>query len=406
VRIYHLSSAPFTGGAARAGFRLHEGLLQEPGIESTWLNAGPAAGEAVQVLKMPTRKISLPQRMRRRIWAHVVSQTFCDTNNSRASPYGWGTVEMLENLPTPDVWNLHWVAGFLEWEKMLPWLAERAPIVWTLHDMNPLRGVWSYEPESWELNRKRAFFEMRAERMKRLALSKLPTDRLTFVGPSRWMVEQCKRSNVSAGFRAEHIPYGLNTKLFSPRPSEPFRTTLGIPQDAFLIGLIADHFQDRRKGMKEFQEILQPLAKLIPTVHLISVGNGTFESGDLPHVRLGTVHDDDRLACFYSACDLFVCPSRQDNLPNTALEASCCGTPVVAHRVGGLIDIVGEGQNGELAGLPGDHGALLDAVLRCHGRIRSGDLRSSAIRSCAVRTYALAAPVERYKALYHKMIAG
>ena len=53
----------------------------------------------------------------------------------------------------------------------------------------------------------------------------------------------------------------------------------------------------------------------------------------------GHLHDDLTLRVFYSACDAFVIPSCQDNLPNTGLEAHSAA-PVVAFATGGLCDIV------------------------------------------------------------------
>jgi glycosyltransferase involved in cell wall biosynthesis len=50
----------------------------------------------------------------------------------------------------------------------------------------------------------------------------------------------------------------------------------------------------------------------------------------------------------YSACDVFVLPSHQDNLPNTVMESLACGTPCVAYDVGGVSDMVEHGRNGLL----------------------------------------------------------
>jgi len=64
---------------------------------------------------------------------------------------------------------------------------------------------------------------------------------------------------------------------------------------------------------------------------------------------LGTLSDDLSLALVYSAADVFVLPSTQDNLPNTVLEAIACGTPCVAFNIGGMPDMIEHQKNGYLA---------------------------------------------------------
>ncbi len=63
----------------------------------------------------------------------------------------------------------------------------------------------------------------------------------------------------------------------------------------------------------------------------------------------GHLHDDLSLRLLYAAADVFVIPSRQDNQPNTGLEAHACGTPVVAFSTGGLDDIDDDHITGALA---------------------------------------------------------
>lgn len=54
------------------------------------------------------------------------------------------------------------------------------------------------------------------------------------------------------------------------------------------------------------------------------------------------------MAQLYSATDVFVVPSIEDNLPNTILECLSCGTPVVAFNIGGVPDMIKHKFNGYL----------------------------------------------------------
>ena len=61
---------------------------------------------------------------------------------------------------------------------------------------------------------------------------------------------------------------------------------------------------------------------------------------------LGNISGSERLSKNYSACDVFICPSRADNLPNTVLESLSCGVPVIGSDVGGIPDMINESFNG------------------------------------------------------------
>jgi glycosyltransferase involved in cell wall biosynthesis len=362
VKVFHLSSAPFSGGAARAGFRLHQGLMQEKGVESFWIDADHSVrGEGVLSIPGTRKGQSFRNRLSRRRWSKGVSRHFSKGATPASNPIGWGTVRALEELPIPDVWNLHWVSWFLHWETMLPWMAERAPIVWTLHDLNAMQGVWHYLSD--ESTTKQVQLEQEAIEMKQKALALVPCDRLTFVGPSKWMVDSCRQSPVTKNFPVHHIPYGVNQDAFAPRDGALLRRMMGISLDKFVIGFIAADLRDPRKGMLPFQSSLRKLVAEQPDVHLITVGNGEIDSGALTHTHLGSLSSDQLLSNFYSACDVFVCPSLQDNLPNTVLESIACGTPVVGFDVGGIPDMVRSGESGYLVSPVGDGEALSKTLL-------------------------------------------
>lgn len=84
-----------------------------------------------------------------------------------------------------------------------------------------------------------------------------------------------------------------------------------------------------------------------------------------PSERVRVVGDlqpnDARLIDLYRSADVFVLPTKAEAFGIAAVEASASGLPVVATRVGGLVDIVDEGVSGYLLE-PGD-GRALAAVL-------------------------------------------
>jgi glycosyltransferase involved in cell wall biosynthesis len=68
-------------------------------------------------------------------------------------------------------------------------------------------------------------------------------------------------------------------------------------------------------------------------------------------------------ASLVGEADVFVLPSLSEGLPNALLEAMAAARPVVATSVGGVTDVVRNGENG-LVVPPADSGALAAAVLR------------------------------------------
>ena len=70
---------------------------------------------------------------------------------------------------------------------------------------------------------------------------------------------------------------------------------------------------------------------------------------DIVVKNVGTIHEQSMLAKLYSAATLTVVPSRSESFGQVAAESLSCGTPVVAFRCSGLIDIVDHKSNGYLA---------------------------------------------------------
>src|SRR5439155_27155037 len=99
-------------------------------------------------------------------------------------------------------------------------------------------------------------------------------------------------------------------------------------------------------------------AEQLQDVDVIFVGSGPekITAGQCVGAR---PHEE--IPVWMNASDVLCLPSLNEGLPNVALEAMACGLPVVASRVGGVREIVQEGENGSLVP-PSDAGALAAAL--------------------------------------------
>ena len=65
-------------------------------------------------------------------------------------------------------------------------------------------------------------------------------------------------------------------------------------------------------------------------------------------LNLGSISNEQLKVMAYNMADLFILPSVIDNYPNTLLESFACETPALASRVGGIPEIVNDGEHGFL----------------------------------------------------------
>ena len=273
------------------------------------------------------------------------------------SPHG---ADCVEQLPACDVVNLHWIAdAFIDYPAFFARVPQRTPVVWTLHDMNAFTGGCHYDlgcgrfvdrcgacPQLGSTDAKD--LSWRVWENKRAAFAQVKASQLRFVTPSRWLAQEAERSSLIRQFPLSLIPYGLDTEVFAPRNRGHARDVLGLPADAKVILFLADGLDNRRKGFPFLVEALAGLRE-VSGVMLLSVGrNHAGCKLKVPWLHLGSLGNDRMLSLVYSAADVFVISSLQDNLPNTVLESMACGTPVVGFSIGGVPDMVRPGIDGVL----------------------------------------------------------
>jgi glycosyltransferase involved in cell wall biosynthesis len=113
-----------------------------------------------------------------------------------------------------------------------------------------------------------------------------------------------------------------------------------------------DATSDKRKGYEYLKKALDKLD--VKNTELLIFGNRDDTIPDQFNMRvnlIGNINEDNNLAELYSAADVVVVPSLQENLSNVIMESLACGTPVVAFKTGGNEDLIEHKQNGYIAKL-------------------------------------------------------
>jgi glycosyltransferase involved in cell wall biosynthesis len=195
----------------------------------------------------------------------------------------------------------------------------------------------------------------------------------------------------------------LDVAIFQPRNQHAAREVLGLPVTSKVILFVADQLDNNRKGSDFLLSALHML-DIPDEVCLLTVGKGNFQIGNkFPHYHLGQINSDRILSIVYSAADIFVIPSRQDNLPNTALEALACGTPVIGFRAGGVSEVVRPGITGLLA----ERENVRDLRNCISKLLADSNLRNEIAGNCrevATKEYSLEIQARRYENLYRNLI--
>lgn len=427
MRISILNSL-FVGGASNSARRLHEGL-RLIGADSTFFNFNHEDASA-GIKKCRTERRTTTQRLKLRVERLLCKMTgglYSRVSTFRLKPENElfsncvsGSSERMdyEELLDCDVLNLHWISLKIDFPPLIEDVCRKRPLVWTLHDMRPFTGGCHYDDSCGKYRSRCGNCPQLVSpgkndasrwnfRRQENALRQVPKENLRIVAPSKWLTDSAKNSELLGTFECSHIPYGVCTDTFRPVDNKIARELLGLKPDRFVLLFVASSMQNYRKGFDLLVDAVRKLKDREDNLLLLSVGSGGVPKicGEVPHIHLGAIESDLLLAQIYSAADVFVIPSRQDNLPNTVLESIACGTPVVGFRVGGVPDVVREGETGWLA-------SEVNANALYHSLRQSiQDLKNSKVsfvnscRKVALQEFGIRVQAHKYIEVYKDLIS-
>lgn len=353
MKVVHISSSATYGGAAIAAFRLHRSLMKEHDIESAFVQRFPIDRESAKENNIYTANTdrNLITRIRKRFNVHTEHYHWVNLNkypkNYEIATFAT-TSYRLEKLPIikdADIIHLHWVAEFLNYPTFFKNIKQ--PIVWTLHDINAFRGMFHFDSDREKNSEHYGALDQKTLDLKAKSINK--KDDISIVCLSEWMKAKSQASKAFQRYPHYLIPNGIQFSDYPLKNKEQARYKLGINNNRKNILAVGASLENEQKG---FPILFEAVNKLNPDLfNLVTVGSLSDKScinKNINHIHAENINDTAILNDYYTAADITVIPSREDNLPNVMLESFANGTPIISFSNGGMAEHVKTGENGIL----------------------------------------------------------
>lgn len=415
MKVLHLNTFDANGGAAIACNRLHKALKSE-GINS-FLGVAKKTTDDESIIPMSSKlnKSLLPfinkinmlplylYKYNKNVYFSTDFLSIC-------------TIQTIKDI-SPDIVHLHWVNNsFLSSTAMGKLAQLNIPIVMTLHDTWAFTGGchYFYNCQNWKLSCGSCselvyghpyditYWNWKA---KQKAYAKICP---YIVTPSHDFLNRVRASSLLAQYNSTCIPNPIDTSIFRPIERSLARNILGLSQNKkYILFGACSAISDNNKGYDLLCDSLQYLKNSlnIEVTCLIFGASQGASSQKIPFNAqyLGFLHDELMLALVYSAADIFICPSRAENFPNTVLESLSCGTPVIAFSIGGIPDMIDHDITGYIA-TPHDTKDLAYGIAKFLSSSSNKINICKAARKKVIEQFSLSIIAKQYINVYEKIL--
>lgn len=409
MTVLQLNRSDSHGGAARAAYRLHS-ALRELGTDSRMIVQTSSTND--KYVYHPPEMIQPFYNYARSGMSRLPLYLYPERDSEIFSP-AWLPEFRSRKISNhnPDITHLHWITrGYMQPKTITKF---NTPVVWTLHDMWPFTGGCHYS----KLCRKfedscGACPHLKSKNENDLSRSVWKRKRSTWesidftvVTPSKWLAAEARRSSLFSNKDVEVIPNGVDLDVFCPRDRSKGIEKFNLDPDTKYIltnNLTNIESDSPRKGGDLLFESLTKITS-DKDISLLLFGEDDHLKAEypLPITNLGRLSETElRLA--YSTADVTAVPSRQDNLPNVAVESVASGTPCIGFDIGGIPEIITHKKTGYVAD-PFDTEELargIEWIIADQSRL---DKLSKNSRKVAERRFALSTVANQYIDLYNRL---
>ena len=252
----------------------------------------------------------------------------------------------------PDMVWLHNIHGYyINVEMLFAWIKSRPQmqVKWTLHDCWAFTGHCSYfqfvrcskwQQQCHHCSQKRKYpssqlcdNSRRNYERKRRAFTGVSN--MTIITPSHWLADLVGQSFLKE-YPVEVVYNTIDTSIFRPTPGD-FRVRHGLEGKKIVLGVASTW--SPRKGLDDFVKLA---GMLDDRYAIVLVGVSRAQMAQLPKgiIALERTNSTKELAEIYTAADVFVNPTYEDNYPTVNLEAQACGTQVITYNTGGCAETI------------------------------------------------------------------
>lgn len=252
------------------------------------------------------------------------------------------------NASDADIIHLHWVNGEMISIKQLSKI--KKPIIWTFHDMWAISGGEHYVNLAEKKGDNLSIILWLDNWLRKLKKRAWLNWDVQVVCPSNWLKICTDESPLFKKYAVQVIPNCIDLEKYKPCNKKiDLRNKYGISSNKKVILFGAVNPDNYRKGGDLLSAALSTLDNTDNYILLVFGQKQDWSHIDIEILWFNSVSDEDSLVEIYNLADVMCIPSRQDNLPNTCVEAHACGLPVVAFNIGGLSEIIVHKKTGFLA---------------------------------------------------------